>query len=483
MALLYQATAEKIIEQINNGSLRQGDKLPSIRQLSKQLQVSIGTIQQAYAELEDQQLITPKNRSGYYINRPQRISIPTPKTPSLKKEPCRVNVIETAMSVMMDSSQKASIRMGSASPNLSGVALKQLRKSIAKFAYEIPSFYEHPQGYPRLRQQLARRSITTGKPFGAEEIIITSGCQEALNLALRCITNPGDIIAVESPCYYGILQTLEVLGLKVVEVPVESDSGIDLSRLEELLAQWPIKGILLNPIYSNPTGYCLTDQKKQALVDLLKLHDLPLIEDDIYADLGWHESRPRSIHSFDTEGRVILCSSVSKTLSQDLRVGWMVPGRYFDQAKILKFVSTLCSPSLQQYGLADFLSTQRLERHIRWVTGEYYRRQRLFLNLIKRWFPEETQATQPQGGYICWIELPKEVDSTQLYQEALAIGIGITPGDLYSPTKQFKNFIRLNYGIAEDDEIEFAIKELARLINTHNRSPLNKGLRNGYITE
>ena len=468
MALLYQTTAEKIIEQINNGSLRQGDKLPSIRQLSKQLHVSIGTIQQAYAELEDQQLITPKNRSGYYINRPQRISIPPPQTPSLKIEPSQVKVIESAMSVMMDSTQKASIRMGSAIPNLAGAALKQLRKSIAKHAHTNPAFYEHPQGYPALRQQLARRSITTGKPFSAEEIIITSGCQEALYLALRCIAKSGDIIAVESPCYYGILQTLEVLGLNAVEIPVDSDSGIDLSRLEELLTRWPIEGILLNPTYSNPTGYCLTDQKKQALVELLNVYDLPLIEDDIYADLGWHESRPKSIHSFDTEGRVILCSSVSKTLSQDLRVGWIVPGRYFDQVNALKFVSTLCSPGLQQYGLADFLATQRLERHIRWVTGEYYRRQRFFLKLIKRWFPEETQATQPQGGYICWIELPKEVDSTRLYQEALALRIGITPGDLYSPTDQFKNFIRLNYGIEEDDKIEFAIKELARLIKAHH---------------
>lgn len=470
MGLLYEKTAGILLQQIENGSLQAGDKLPSIRQLSKKLKVSIGTVQQAYALLEDRQWITPKERSGYYVSPPQRIPIDSPQTPLLTTKPSSVEITENAMSVVITASKKKLTQLGPAIPNLEGTAIKQIQKSLLKYASVTPNQCEDPQGYLPLRQQLARRSISTGKAFSADEVVITSGCQEALDIALRCIAKEGDIIAVESPCYHGGLHTLEVLGMKVVEVPVIPDRGIDLRRLEELILRWPVKAILLNPTFSNPTGYSCSDEAKQAIVHMLEQYDLPLIEDDIFAELGWAESRPRSIQSFDRDGRVILCSSISKTLSQDLRVGWMVPGRYTEKARTLKFVSSLCCASLQQFALADFLSTQRFERHLRWVTAEYCKRQQILLTLIQQYFPEGTHATQPQGGFVCWVKLPENIDGMKLYQDALASGISITPGEIYSPTRHFKNFIRLSYGVISENKMEWAIKELARLINNEMQS-------------
>lgn len=464
MTLLYQKTAETIALQIDNGSLQQGDKLPSIRQLSNQLKVSIGTIQQAYAELEDQELIIPRNRSGYYVNRPPRVPILCPSTPPLKREPSEVGIMETAISVIVTSSLPEMVPLGGANPNLDGAGVAQIHKLLGKHAHTVPPGYGNPQGYLPLRQHLARRSITAGKPYSADEIVITSGCQEAVTLALRCFTKPGDIIAVESPCYYGLLQAIELSGLKAVEVPVSEEKGFDLERLENLVEHWNVKGLLLNPTFSNPSGYSCSDEDKQAIVEMLEKHDMYLIEDDIYADLGWSETRPRSIHSFDQNGRVFLCSSFSKMLSHDLRVGWIVSGKHHQQVKNLKFIQTLGSPLLQQMAIADFLSTQRLERHIRWATREYQKRQRFLLKQLHQHFPPGTHATQPEGSFICWIELPLQVNGMRLYHDALEEKISITPGEIYSPTRQFKNYIRLNYAKASESQTEQAIQKLAELI-------------------
>ncbi|MBU1341756.1 MAG: PLP-dependent aminotransferase family protein [Proteobacteria bacterium] len=208
-------------------------------------------------------------------------------------------------------------------------------------------------------------------PVHPDQIVVTAGCQEALTIALRCIGKPGDLIAVESPCYYGVLQALEVLELKAIEIPASPMDGIDTDILESALQTWPVKGILLNPSFSNPSGYVCPRAKKQKIAQLLFEYDIPLIEDDIFSDLGFTEDRPTTIQSYDSDGRVILCSSVSKTICPDMRIGWMTAGRYTEKARTLKFISTLCAPSHTQYALADFLSTRQYERHIRSVTQDY----------------------------------------------------------------------------------------------------------------
>ncbi|PCI27654.1 MAG: GntR family transcriptional regulator [SAR324 cluster bacterium] len=465
MTLLYQKIAGIIEQQINDGVFRNGEKLPSIRQLSQRFSMSIGTIQQAYVELEDRRLITPRNRSGYYVDCPQNIiSTATPTIESISPTPSKVDVLEMAIAVMTAARDESLVPLGSATPNVSGLAIRQLHQSIKSVASRTRNFNEDPQGYLPLRRLIAQRSPAMGKAFNEKEIVITAGCQEALTFALKCISQAGDLIAIESPCYYGILQILEVLGRKVVEIPVSPESGIDLGGLEDLLVKFPVKGLILSPSFSNPTGYPCSDETKQGILELLKKYDLPLIEDDIYSELGKNETRVRSIQSFDREGRVILCSSISKTLCQDLRIGWMVPGRYLKEARLLKFATTLYSPSIMQMALADFLSTQRLERHLRLVTVDYAKRQGILLRLLRQHFPQETKASRPKGGFISWIELPLPLDGTRLYHQALAEGISITPGEIFSPTRQFKNFIRLNYAIADEEVMEFAIKKLAALL-------------------
>lgn len=399
--LLYRKISRMLADQIRNKAFLPGDRLPSIRGLSKKMNVSAGTVQQAYADLEDRGLAVPRKRRGYFVTQPA--PIPPPDTEFLPSRPEPVTVLDTAITVMGSAARKDLLQMGSAVPSIDGPGVGQLHREMKRQALRVPNYEEDPRGYLPLRRQLARRCLDAGSPVHPDEIVVTAGCQEALTLALRSITSPGDTVVVESPAYYGLLQALECLGLKALELPVSPVRGIDIPQLDATLTNWPVKGIVLTPAFSNPSGYLCPESQKQEIVRLISKHDIPLIEDDVFANLPFSGPRPRSIQSYDRDGRVILCGSISKTLCPDLRIGWMVAGRYAETVRNLKFISTLCAPCHPQFALSAFLSTSRYERHLR-------------------------------SGEIC------------------------------SPTGRFKNYIRLNYAVVQGDELASAVKALGRLM-------------------
>ncbi len=459
---LYEKIRQMFFDQIRNKTLMPGERLPSVRQLSRKLQVSIGTVQQAYAALEDQDMIFPKDRSGYYV-KPEK-NVRQPETESFTPVPSEVSVLDTAIEVTRSAARKDLLQLGSAVPDVSGKGVRQLHHEFKLQAHKIPNYEEDPSGYLSLRRRLANRMIDSGSNVDPDQIVITAGCQEALTIALRCIAVPGDTILVESPCYFGVLQALELLDLKAVEIPVCPEHGIDTEKLESILKKWPVKGMVMTPSFSNPTGSLCPDDKKQKILELLSAKDIPLIEDDVFAWLGYVENRPRSIYSYDREGRVILCSSISKMLCPDLRIGWMIAGRYTQKARNLKFISTLSHPSHIQFALDLFLSTRKLDRHLRTVTQVYIKKQQAMLNAISRWFPESTRVTRPKGGFLCWVKLPDGVDGLNLYRDAITEGISIAPGVIFSPKDRYKNYIRLNYAVTSVEEINSAVKILASLI-------------------
>jgi DNA-binding transcriptional MocR family regulator len=465
---LYEKIRQMILAQLANKTLQPGDRLPSIRQLSKQLKVSIGTVQQAYAALEDQQLIFPKKRSGYYVEARQTVRRPVAE--SFTPVPSTVSVFETAVSVMRSAARKELMQLGSAIPDVSGKGVRQLHSEFKRQAHKILNYEEDPSGYLPLRRQLARRFIESGRAVDPDEIVITAGCQEALTIAIRCVAGPGDAVLVESPCYYGVLQALELMNIRAVEIPVCPEQGVDMGQLESVLQTWSVKGMIMNPAFSNPSGYLCPESKKRKILELISTFDIPLIEDDVFARLGFTSTRPRSIHSYDREGRVMLCGSISKMLSPDFRVGWILAGRHSEKARALKFISTLCSPCHTQFALARFLETRQLDRHLGWVAPLYMKKQQAMINAINRWFPESTQVSHPRGGFLSWIKLPDEIDGLTLYRDAISAGITLTPGEICSPTGRYKNYIRLNYGVVSAEEMDWAVKILGGLISGQGRA-------------
>lgn len=460
----YQKIAGIISGQVHTRVLLPGDRLPSQRNLSQQLKVSIGTVQRAYALLEDQGLIRPRQRSGYYVAPQKPAPIIHQGNEAFAPVPSGISVMETAISVVRSAARSGLVQMGSAIPDVGGKAVVMLHQALKRHALKCPNYEEDPQGYLPLRRQLARRSYATGKAVQPQDIVITAGCQEALTLALRCVTRPGDIIAVESPCYYGVLQAMEVLELKAVEIPTSPVDGIDTAMLSAIIEKWPVKAVLLTPSFSNPSGYLCPDAKKERIAAILRENDLPLIEDDVFSDLAFSGQRPKTIHSFDPDGRVILCGSISKALCPDLKIGWMMPGRYTQKARDLKFISSLGAPCHSQFALAEFLSGNTLERHIRSMISNYRKKQTLLLAAIHRHLPENCIPTRPLGGFLCWLKLPENVDGMMIYKEALKKGIAITPGEICSPAGRYKNYIRLSYALVPEAQIDHAMKIIAMLI-------------------
>ncbi len=311
--------------------------------------------------------------------------------------------------------------------------------------------------------QIARRGVDAGCAFGPDAVVVTTGCQEAMVLCLRAISSPGDTIAVESPTFYGTLQAIRSLGLRALEIPTHPETGIDLDSLEMALAEFPIKSVVLTPNASNPLGYVMPDERKVALLRLLEAHDVPLIEDDINAELVYASPRPRAIKSWDTRDRVLLCSSVSKSIAPGLRVGWAIPGRWLNEVNYLKLVTSMASATLPQLAVAEYLAQGGYDRHLRAARAVYRQSRDRLIDLVGKHFPKDTRVTRPGGGFVAWLELPGGVDAVALYRRALAEGISVAPGPLFSARERYRHFIRLNFAQGWDGRTVDALTRLGRL--------------------
>jgi DNA-binding transcriptional MocR family regulator len=292
--------------------------------------------------------------------------------------------------------------------------------------------------------QIARRLVNAGCSLSPSEILITSGGTEAIDFSLHAVCRPGDIVAIESPSYFGTLQTLEAHGLRALEIPTHPRDGISIEALEFAIEHNPIRAVVVISNFNNPLGSKIPDQRKRDLVDLLARHNIPLIENDVCGELYFDDKRPLVCKAFDTKGLVILLSSFSKDISPGLRLGWVAAGRYSADTEWLKFTLSASSPTLSQMAVAEFLESGSYDQHLRRIRREYAHNVELMSDAVMRYFPEGTRLTRPAGGFILWVQLPENVDSLELYKLALQSGITLAPGHVFSATFQFSNFIRLN---------------------------------------
>ena len=464
---LYHAIASKIREHIQAGIYPVGTRLPGVRRLSQQFGVSVATIVQAQRQLENSGLIVARSRSGYYVsvNAVLPAAIPAPSQPELKPTPVTGQAL--VLQLAQATSRPGFVQLGAAVPDTAFLPMRAFQRSMTKVARlhgMRAANYAFPPGLPELQQQIVRRLYLFGSHASAKHILVTNGCQEALWLALQTVAQAGDIIAIESPTFYGLLQVIEALGMKALEIPTDPQTGISLPALELALEQWPVKACVLMPNFSNPLGSLMPDTHKQQLVQLAKRHQLVLIEDDIYGDLGFRPERPRTLHSFDSSGEnVIYCASFSKTIAQGLRIGWMVvPERYFARAEYLKYVTNLAAPTLPQLAIADFLEHGGYERYLRQVRNRYAQQVSWFTQAIHAYFPPQTKVTQPQGGFVLWIELAQPLDTLQLTQAMLERKISIAPGQIFSASQKYRHCLRLSCAQVWTPALENAVKTLGQ---------------------
>lgn len=464
-ALLYEQVATEISGLIEQGTFRAGDRVPSIRQLSRRFDVSINTVMQAYTLLEDQRLIEARPQSGYYVrSRVPEIREQVTQSRSLIV-PATVTISDLCQQVMRNMTNSELLPLGRAIPCAENLPIDKLNRIMASELRRIGDqavMYHMPPGYERLRVQIARRAIMAGISAAPDDISITSGCVEAVLLALRATCRAGDTIAVESPFYFNFLQMIAELGLKALEIPSTPREGISIEALRYAVEQSKVSACLVIANFGNPLGSLMPEERKRELVELLAQHEIPLIEDDIYGDLVLGNERPSSAKSFDRTGLVIYCSSFSKTIAPGYRVGWAIAGRFQGEMERLKMMMNIATASPTQMAMAEFLATGGYDHHLRTIRRVHARNLSQMADSVVRYFPPGTRMTRPAGGFILWVEMPVGTDAIQLYHRALERGISIVPGPLFSLSNKYGNHIRLS-AARWDDQIERGIKTLGEL--------------------
>lgn len=464
---LYIRIADLLENHIRQSTLKTGEKLPSVRGLSREQGISMSTAFKAYAHLEDKGLIEARPKSGYYVrfSSHQYPQLPKPQPPTEPLE--KGSVDEMVAQVFRDFPKEGVVKLSIAAPDLSLLPKARLNKSLVEAIRSSPDncvAYEQLQGNVQLRRQIARQAISWGGSITEEEVVTTQGCMEALVFCLKAVTQPGDTIAIESPTYFGIFSIMKILGLKVLEIPTHPESGLELDFLERALEGGEIKACLFVPSFSNPTGSCMSAEHKKKLVALLAEKEIPLIEDDIYGELYFGKSRPHTCKSFDQKGLVMLCSSVSKTLAPGYRVGWCIPGRYKEKVLNLKLMHTVSSASPTQAAVGHFFETGRFDLHMRKLRKALHTQCLNYIQAISSCFPEDIRISQPQGGYVLWVELGKRINAFTLYKEAMSHGISISPGQIFSLKASYAHYIRVSFGAPLTPEIAESIQVLGKLV-------------------
>lgn len=465
----YQQLESWLREGIVQRRWRAGDKLPSVRELCSTKQLSKATVQHAYQRLEAQGLIKAVPKSGYFVaaSPSKRDSAPLHRK-GLNGQALRPVPVNT--SAVVDDI----MRRGAAFdllPDLQGLdadsGLLALNRAVGRALRQhrqaAHHYYDAPEGNELLREQLALRYQRLGVAISAADLLVTQGCQHGLFLALMACCEPGDVVAVESPGFYGSLQLLSQLKLKVLEIPADPANGIDVNILEEQLARWPVKACVVTPNFATPTGAVMPAASSIELVELANRYDFALIEDDIYGDLGFRE-RPEPLKALDTQERIILCSSLSKSLSRDLRLGWVEGARWRERIAHLKLITVLASSQYTQQGVADFIREGEYERFLRRQRLQLLTQRDQWAQAISEVWQDDVSYTLPEGGMALWVSLPESVDTLTAYNRALAEGIVITPGALFSTTTRFNNYLRISFAQPLSTKRHYALASLAAIL-------------------
>lgn len=468
----YEELADFIAKQIASGVLPHGCKAPSLRKISQGHGVSVSTSLHAYRLLESRGLLQAVPQSGYIVRASanEHLTLTQTTAPLRRKQKVEVSV---KVNHMLDyAADRSLIPLGCAIPSPEYLAASRLDRFLAKAARTqgaISNTYSPPQGELNLRLAIARRAMLWGEQVDPNDVVVTCGCTEALGLALRSVTSPGDAIAIESPAYFGILQILESLNLQALEVPTHPREGVDANALDSLLSKNKVSACLLSSNFNNPLGYQISDKTKRTHLKILNKHKIPLIEDDVYGDIFFSGSRPRPYSAFKEAVNTIYCSSFSKTLAPGYRIGWTASRLHTDRIANLKVSTTLASPVLTQIAMSDYLDCGAYDNHLRKLRRTFALNVERMVKAVADYFPADTRVSQPEGGFVLWVELGGTMTARELFQKAIKKNICFTPGDLFSAQDQYDRCLRLNCGYPWNAELEQAMKQLGGMVSSAER--------------
>ena len=462
----YEQLANLIVEMVGNGALARGARAPSVRAVSEQHGVSISTVLQAYRTLEDRGVLVARPQSGFYVAVAHRGTFALPSASRPRAKASTVSIGGAVAALLEHASNSSLVPLGCAVPEAALLQSKKLDLALARAARQHGTDYNvygAARGDPGLRREIAKRAMRLGHALSPDDVLITNGCTEALMLALTAVARRGDTVAVESPTYFGLLHTLEVLGMKALEVPTHPTLGIDVAALARLLDTEPVAACMVSSCFGNPLGSTMAEADKRALLALLARHKVPLIEDDVYGEIHFGRERPRPFIALDGGADTIYCSSFSKSVAPGYRVGWIATRIHAQKVMERKMAFSLCGPQLPQVAFADFLAGGTYDAHLRRMRRTFEDNLARMRRAVEATFPAGTKVSQPAGGFVLWLELPKRFDSRALFDEALEHGICFAPGDVFSASRRYRNCLRLSAGYAWSDRMDDGVRRLGHL--------------------
>ncbi|TPG60798.1 PLP-dependent aminotransferase family protein [Ewingella americana] len=459
----YRRIAEMLRFTLASGALQIGDRMISARKLAEREQVSLPTALEALRCLEAEGLVVARPRSGYFvcqINTPQgmRPSHPLPG-------PVPVTMSAVARS-LFSSAEARLVPLGAALPDPIWLPTDALQRALQTASRRLEArgqSYSLPPGRADLRRNIAVRAAQWGARFGSDDLVITAGATQALRLALRAVCRPGDVVAIEQPAYFGTLLLLEDLGLKALQIPTDPAEGLLLAPLAEAIRRHRPAAVLASPTVQNPLGASMPVARKQELVALIERAGIPLIEDDVYGDLAGEGQRPPACKAFDQSGSVIYCSSLSKTLAPGWRIGWVAAGRYHTQVLQARMAGDWAGSPLLEAAASEILASGDYERHLRRLKLRVTEGVQAVIARVEASFPPGTRVAVPTAGFLLWVELPHQLNALEVHRRALALGIGVSPGPLFSPGAEFQNFLRLNCANEPSANLLNAVEQIGAL--------------------
>ena len=463
--VLYLKIANAVTEQIKSETLQFGDRLPSLRSAQKLYNVSLNTVKQAYMELESRSLVESRPKYGYYVSQTSQRKLALPSVAKMKVSEGE-NTPEDLIGKVFGTIAGTDVtQFALGIPGKSLLPVAQMKKcmiNVIKAKHDSGTNYEPVQGSEKLRREIAKWSIVMEGKITEDDLVITSGAMNGVYNCLMAVTKPGDCVAVESPVYFGILQAIQLLGLKAVEIPTHPITGVDLDALKKVLSKLSACCFVVN--YNNPLGFQMPDDNKKELVKMLTEHNVPLVEDDVYGNIYFGAGRPKPCKFYDEAGIVMWVGSVSKTLAPGYRVGWVAPGKFKEKIIRQKLVQTVSSPSLFSDVIADFLEHGRYDHHLRMFRKKLYANYLQIQKSVTQYFPDNTKISEPKGGFMLWLELDKRICTEDLYDEAVSQKVNFAPGRMFSQYNQYQNCMRLNYALEWTDRVESDLEKLGKMI-------------------
>ncbi|MBN9297067.1 MAG: PLP-dependent aminotransferase family protein [Filimonas sp.] len=441
----FEVFTSVIERKIREGIFKPGHKLPSVRELKEQYQTSTTTVQNGYDYLVIRGLVESVPKSGYYVRNKPGLSAPLTKS---KRKPVVRDAIfkhHLSLTTTLREGRKYSEFNVAAPGDLlmpQKLLLRTMQEVIREQGAGLLRYYPS-NGSVDLKNNIVRRAAAQETSIDPEELLITDGALQALYIALSAVCNVGDVVAVESPCVFSVLEVIRVLQLKVIEIPVHPQTGFDIDFFRKACHSNTVKAAIVTPNFHNPTGLLLTDEQKQALLLVAQQYNVALIENDMYGDLNFYGQRPSTIRSFDDSGLVLSYSSYAKTLAPGIRLGWLAAGKFTQRAEQIRFALGSTVSPLYQETINRLLSGNSYDRHVRALRIQLAKNAHLAINLLADHFPKNTTIGTPSGGYNLWVKLSDDTDMARFYAQCEKIGVRFTPGYTFSFSGGFDKHFRL----------------------------------------